>query len=552
LDTHTDNGKTITLNKNINENDLNYLDQDTMKASIKRNMEEKNFYDTLNYTNYIKNINKETLIEKTIAENNKNILTIALIQGEPHYFNFILTNETSQQELYHIIISRKNEKESNVEQENENRHPYYSISDEQKNERSRNFKDNILRLVTDNKEYEYITKLKGLKIPNDQDYNCISKDGHVIVEPHQSVPLLFKCISYKCLNGYDDNAQSKYSVFIYNQNNIPQYFLNVNILKVFPIIDFEFYYNVEEKKLSQIKFFNPFKYDTSKSQELLKTHHFINSLDKNSDINIKLDPLTNNFFFYFNNLTNLADNQISLNSPEAKNIYQNNNVELSANNNRRLLFLYKDIYRAQLLTTFNFLIKAYDCISISSDLGVKKTYKLLLPIVDSPRTVRLYSSNEDILFFQGIYKENIILIQNMSYEVEYTVFSKKIDNHEILLNCTDISTKEIIKTWLIKTAVNQPKVSQVIKVDCLIGTTTQVRFSFTSPLNTWSVLHFESSNKSMIELPADQIAFNSEENKIIKINVCKSLSPGRGTSYVFISDNDNLFNQVIQVDVSYY
>jgi hypothetical protein len=248
----------------------------------------------------------------------------------------------------------------------------------------------------------------------------------------------------------------------------------------------------------------------------------------------------------------LADNQISLNSPEAKNIYQNNNVELSANNNRRLLFLYKDIYIAQLLTTFNFLIKAYDCISISSDLGVKKTYKLLLPIVDSPRTVRLYSSNEDILFFQGIYKENIILIQNMSYEVEYTVFSKKIDNHEILLNCTDISTKEIIKTWLIKTAVNQPKVSQVIKVDCLIGTTTQVRFSFTSPLNTWSVLHFESSNKSMIELPADQIAFNSEENKIIKINVCKSLSPGRGTSYVFISDNDNLFNQVIQVDVSYY
>ena len=374
----------------------------------------------------------------------------------------------------------------------------------------------------------------------------------MIVEPHQSVPLLFKCISYKCLNGYDDNAQSKYSVFIYNQNNIPQYFLNVNILKVFPIIDFEFYYNVEEKKLSQIKFFNPFKNDTSKSQELLKTHHFINSLDKNSDINIKLDPLTNNFFFYFNNLTNLADNQISLNSPEAKNIYQNNNVELSANNNRRLLFLYKDIYRAQLLATFNFLIKAYDCISISSDLGVKKTYKLLLPIVDSPRTVRLYSSNEDILFFQGIYKENIILIQNMSYEVEYTVFSKKIDNHEILLNCTDISTKEIIKTWLIKTAVNQPKVSQVIKVDCLIGTTTQVRFSFTSPLNTWSVLHFESSNKSMIELPADQIAFNSEENKIIKINVCKSLSPGRGTSYVFISDNDNLFNQVIQVDVSYY
>ena len=103
-----------------------------------------------------------------------------------------------------------------------------------------------------------------------------------------------------------------------------------------------------------------------------------------------------------------------------------------------------------------------------------------------------------------------------------------------------------------RTTVNQPKVSQVIKVDCLVGSSTQVKFSFTSPLNTWSVLHFESSNRLMIELPLDQIAFNSEENKIITINVCKSLNPGRGTSYVFISDNDNLFNQIIQVDVSYY
>ena len=553
LDTHIDNGKTITLNKNVNGNNLNYISQDILEDNVKKNMEQKNFYDTLNYTNYIKNINKETLIERTIAENNKNILSVALIQGEPHYFNFLLSNETNHQELYHIIISKNDDKESNIRLGNENQFYDYSINDENKNENSKNFKDNILKLVTDSKEYEYITILKGLKIPNGQDYNCISKDGHVIVDAHQSIPLLFKCISYKCLNGYDDNNQSKYSVFIYNQNNIPQYFLNVNIIKVFPIIDFEFYFNVEEKKLSQIKFFNPFKYDTSKSQELLKTHHFINSIDKNSDINIKLDPLTNDFYFNFNNLTNLADNQINLYSNEARNIYQNkNNPDLSLNNNRRLLFLYKDIYKAQLLTTFKFSINAYDCINICTDLGVKKNYKLLLPIIDNLRTIKLYSSNEDILFFQGRYKESIILTQNMRYEIEYTVYLKKVENHEVLLNCTDISTKEIIKTWLIRTTVNQPKVSQVIKVDCLVGSSTQVKFSFTSPLNTWSVLHFESSNRLMIELPLDQIAFNSEENKIITINVCKSLNPGRGTSYVFISDNDNLFNQIIQVDVSYY
>ena len=550
LDNHTDDGKNIIEKKNINPDDLSYINQKALKGNIKRLRDEQNYYDTLNYTNYIKNINKDSLIDKTIAENNKNILTIALIQGEPHYFNFILTNETSHQELFHIVISK------NIDQKgkdiNDNTHPYLDTNSGDKNENSLNFRDNIVRLVTDPKEYEYITILKGLKIPNGHNYSRISKDGHVIVEPHQSIPLLFKCISYKNVQGYDDNIESKYNIFMYNENDIPQYFLNVNIIKVFPIIDFNFYFNVEEKKLSQIKFINPFKYDLMKTQNLLNTHHFLNSLDKNSDINIKLDPLNNDFYFYFNNLTNLADNQVNLNSNEAKNLYQTNNIDLSINNKKRLLFLYKDIYRAQLLTTFNFLINAYECMNICTDLGVKKPFKLFLPEIDSPRTIRLYSSNENVLFFQGKYKQNIMLIPNMRYEVEYFIHSKKVENNDIIINCLDISNKEVIKTWLVKTAVNQPKVSQVIKVNCLIGNSTQVKFSFTSPLNTWSVLYFESSNRNIFELPVEQLAFNSEENKIITINICKSLIAGRGTAYVFISDSDNLFNQIVQVDVIYY
>jgi hypothetical protein len=225
---------------------------------------------------------------------------------------------------------------------------------------------------------------------------------------------------------------------------------------------------------------------------------------------------------------------------------------LSLNSRNRLLFLYKDIYRAQLLSTFNFSINAYECINICTNLGVKKSFQLLLPEIDSPKTVKLYSSNENVLFFQGKYNQNIMMIPNMRYEVEYFVYSKKIENNSILINCIDITNKEIIKTWLVKTAVNQPKISQVIKVNCLVDNSTQVKFSFTSPLNTWSVLYFESSNRNMVELPVEQMSFNSEENKIITINICKSLIAGRGTAYVFISDSDNLFNQIIQIDVIYY
>ena len=66
-----------------------------------------------------------------------------------------------------------------------------------------------------------------------------------------------------------------------------------------------------------------------------------------------------------------------------------------------------------------------------------------------------------------------MMIQNTRFEAEYMVYSKKIENNDILINCIDISNKEIIKTWLVKTVVNQPKVSQIIKVKCLIGNSAQ-------------------------------------------------------------------------------
>ena len=74
----------------------------------------------------------------------------------------------------------------------DNRHRYYESNIGDKNENSMDFKYNIVRLVTDHKEYGYITILKGLKFSKSHDYSYVSKYRHVIVEPHQSIPLLFK------------------------------------------------------------------------------------------------------------------------------------------------------------------------------------------------------------------------------------------------------------------------------------------------------------------------------------------------------------------------
>ena len=84
------------------------------------------------------------------------------------------------------------------------------------------------------------------------------------------------------------------------------------------------------------------------------SHHFLNSLDQNPDFTLKLDPLNNNYFFN----KYLIINKLKLISCLLWN-NKSNNIDSSLNGLKRLLFPYKDIYRAQLLTTILLAIYRY-------------------------------------------------------------------------------------------------------------------------------------------------------------------------------------------------
>ena len=55
----------------------------------------------------------------------------------------------------------------------------------------------------------------------------------------------------------------------------------------------------------------------------------------------------------------------------------------------------------------------------------------------------------------------------------------------------------------------------------------------------------------MIDIPNNQINFNSKEKKNIIINIRKILIPQKITAYIFITDENNIFHQVIQININY-
>ena len=512
--------------KNIDKINLSIIGNQTLISQTK--------YLNNNIDNY--NENKENKLENTIIDFNKknNLLILSLIQGEPHYFNFIIHNKSNIEQKYYVVISTDNNKYSN------------------------NYKnDNIITLIANSEEYKYITILKNLKIPNN--YNSVSENGYFILGPGKSIPLLFKCLSYKSFSGLENNFQCIHSIIVYDMKGYPNYYLKVQILKVFPIIDFEFYYKKPKEENLKIDFINPFKNMTvAKSKQLLNNYIFLNGIDyKNYIPTIKMDQKTNDFYFIFNNNLDFVNNIEKNNMDEIGNKYNksyNFQKTIDNYNNKKLLFLYKDKFRTQLLLTYRFLINSYEYINISYNLGVKMKKSLSLSFMDNEsKKLKFCSSDNDIIFFDDLYKRGILFQPNKMYQVDFNIYVKKLGNYEVIINCLDMKNKEIFKTWIINARVGKLNIIERLNITYIINMSNDVKtsFEFTNPLNNFAIINFICSTKTVIEIPINQVHFEANEKKNIIINIRKILIPQEIIAYIFIVDENNFFHHVIEVKIKY-
>ena len=495
-----------------------------------------------NNTNNIEDINnnnekKEIQIKNAIRDfNNKNNeLIISLIQGEPHYFNYIIHNNTEVEQKYHVVIA----------------------SDE--NKYTNNYKnDIIINLVSNSEEYEYVTIIKNLKIP--YSYHSVSQNGYFNLGPQKSIPLLFKCLSYKGFGGIENNFQTIHTIIVYDNKGYPKYYMKVKILKVFPIIDFEYFYKKPKEQNKKINFINPYKYLTvSKSKQLLSNYVFLNGIDyKNFIPEIKMDQKTNDFYFIFNNKLDFVNNiQNNSNLHDIESIYNKTysvQKTIDKYNNKKLLFLYKDKFRAQLLVTYRFIINSYEYINISYNLGVKMKRTLSFSYFGKEnKKVKFYSSDNNLLYFDNLYVNGIVIEPNKIYQIDYYIYINNLKTFEIMINCIDMKNKDIFKSWVINAIPGKLNIIKKINIEYIINLNNdlKINFEYTNPLNSFAVINFICSTKTVIEVPINQVNFDSNEKRLIFINIRKILIPQKITAFIFIMDENNFFHEVVQLDIEY-
>jgi hypothetical protein len=139
-------------------------------------------------------------------------------------------------------------------------------------------------------------------------------------------------------------------------------------------------------------------------------------------------------------------------------------------------------------------------IDIHAQIGCKITQKLKMESERTPRTIQLFSSNPEVLFFPEKFNTPIILVPNMSNDIKYVIYPKREESTDVVVHCVDISNRELVRGWLIRILPEKPEINHIHNIDCKVGSATNIKYEFTNSLNSWVIFNFESNNPELLKV----------------------------------------------------
>lgn len=428
------------------ESEVLRIDREKLDELKMKQVMDDQFYNALNLANRLKFLKRNSIIEKTIQENNNNTLNISLISGKAHYFNYLITNPFNFDENFKIIIS------SNTDKEMKN---------------SNLLQEETIQIINRSEIWEEIlNEEKEHNLIAPKDYYHLSINLNFILKPGETIPILVKLLSY------DTSISNKnFTIWIYRSNQQPLEFLSINIIKVFNIIDHKFVFNIPDNRISTLRIPNPYKSDINKSNLIID-----NQISSNIAFHLNLDPTTRDFLIRF------KPNEIN-----------NNKIE------NFFIYLYLNKLKSEILFTFEITVSMLETIDIHTKIGSKVAQKIYFED-NERRTVQCFSSDLKTLFFTEKGDNPFILIPNIPNEIKMIIFPKTNSQKEVIINCVDLASKDLIKSYLIRIIPENPNFEHVIRIDSNVGNSNNIKYEYTSQMSRWCILNFESNNEEILKV----------------------------------------------------
>ena len=479
----------ISKKMNIEEEKLNEIRQ--------RKLNDERYFQQLQMAEQLRDAQRGNVIRQVTQENHRNQLEICLISGQPHYFNYIVTNPSSREETFHVIITKITNEYENNNYINNN-----EIFDE------------TVSLVKSNDEWENLVRNEGFIKPND--FNIISGDNYLQIASNESIPLLFKLLSFE-----KTELEKKYNVFISKTNDQPLYTLTITIKYVFPIIDHIFQFYSPSNSNLNLPLVNPFKRNQTKSLQLAENYYC-----SDSHVILKVDSSIN---FYFN-------------------------YEIKEEGFFHLfyLFFYLEQTKTRLYTTWKIEIKSTELITLSTNLGRKLTTPLYINNTsDNEEKILQLFSNSPTIYFPNDNGNKFKLAINETAEVSMVLYPKNQYENEVIVNCVNTAKREAFKTWLVNINTSKPEIDATVEVICIIGSITNIKYEYVNRLNNFVLLKFDSENEELLDIIDKQLPFNANETKYVNMSIPAQMKAGYADIMVFVYDDEEKISQTILFKLEY-
>ena len=455
---------------------------------------DEQFFNTLKTREQIREFNRTEILSKVSQESHKNTYNITLISGQPVYFNYSVFNDSSLDELCHISIDK--------------------VTHNKKDNNNFNIKKNkIVDVISTPIEWRTIVEKEKLKKPNS--YEAISDQLDMIIKPGETIPLVIKLLSY-----IENREEENYGVTIHKKNGQPLYYLSINIKRVFPIYDhiFHYYFPLDNSQ-KKVILRNPFGH--------IKTMKMLNNVlitDKN--ITLGLDEDTHDFYFM-----------------------------IEQEQGDFVIFFYSDEERTKLYLTWKFEIdwletdirkvirgkKESSTLNISNNPEINKEASY----AGSNITLQLFTNYPDVIIFPHDSRNPFTVKPNTTEVKKYMIYSRRDEENSAIINCVNVYTRNIYKSWLIKYEIDWPHIDESETVECIIGNKNEFTYRYKNPMSKFMVLTFYSGNEDIFEVFDRVVTFNGEESKDIKFQIHDKGIQGKEEVLLFVSDDNEDFCRTI-------
>ena len=455
---------------------------------------DEQFFNTLKTCEQIRDFNRTEILSKVSQDSHKNTYNITLISGQPVYFNYSVFNDSSLDELCHISIDK--------------------VTHNKKDNNNFNIKKNkIVDVISTPIEWRTIVEKEKLKKPNS--YESISDQLDMIIKPGETIPLVIKLLSY-----IENREEENYGVTIHKKNGQPLYYLSINIKRVFPIYDhiFHYYFPLDNSQ-KKVILRNPFGH--------IKTMKMLNNVlitDKN--ITLGLDEDTHDFYFM-----------------------------IEQEQGDFVIFFYSDEERTKLYLTWKFEIDWLETDIRKVIRGKKEPSTLYIsnnPEINkeasyagSNITLQLFTNYPDVIIFPHDSRNPFTVKPNTTEVKKYMIYSRRDEENSAIINCVNVYTRNIYKSWLIKYEIDWPHIDESETVECIIGNKNEFTYRYKNPMSKFMVLTFYSGNEDIFEVFDRVVTFNGEESKDIKFQIHDKGIQGKEEVLLFVSDDNEDFCRTI-------